>query len=103
MPTQAQTSPLFDSQIVRRALGDSVRKLDPRQQIKNPVMCVVAVGALLTTAIVGRDLAAGPRDALWFNAQIMVWLPATSSQATERWSPASPAWTSRRSPENPRR
>jgi len=73
-PTQAQTSPLFDAQIVRRALGDTVRKLDPRQQIKNPVMCVVAVGALLTTAIVGRDLVVGPRDALWFNAQIMVWL-----------------------------
>ena len=31
MPAQAQTSPLFDSQIVRRALGDTVRKLDPRQ------------------------------------------------------------------------
>jgi K+-transporting ATPase ATPase B chain len=43
--------PLFDPPIVRRALGDSFRKLDPRHQVKNPVMFVVEVGSLLTTAL----------------------------------------------------
>src|SRR5260370_18783444 len=38
---------LADSKILRRALLDSFRKLDPRTMIKNPVMFVVEVGALL--------------------------------------------------------
>jgi K+-transporting ATPase ATPase B chain len=35
---------LFDPQIVRQAMVESFRKLDPRHQILNPVMFVVAVG-----------------------------------------------------------
>ena len=52
--------PLFDPPIVRRALVDAFRKLDPRQMVKNPVMFVVAVGAMFVTGIVLRD-AAGRR------------------------------------------
>src|SRR5437773_9016097 len=43
--------PLFDPPIVRRAAVDAFRKLDPRHQIRNPVMFVVEVGSLLTTAL----------------------------------------------------
>src|SRR5579863_6814054 len=39
---------LFDRQILRRALLDSLKKLDPRVQIKNPVMFVVLVGTVVT-------------------------------------------------------
>ena len=39
---------LFDRQIMRGALVDSFRKLDPRVQIKNPVMFVVLVGTVVT-------------------------------------------------------
>jgi K+-transporting ATPase ATPase B chain len=46
---------LADSKILRRALLDSFRKLDPRTMIKNPVMFVVEVGALLTTIQLVRD------------------------------------------------
>ena len=42
----------------RRSL-DSFRKLDPRIQIKNPVMFIVEVGSLLTTIIFIQELAAG--------------------------------------------
>jgi potassium-transporting ATPase ATP-binding subunit len=48
--------PLFERDIVRRALVESLRKLDPRGMIRNPVMFVVEVGSVLTTVIFFRDL-----------------------------------------------
>src|SRR5271157_4401212 len=48
---RAKARPLFDPPIVRRAIIDSIIKLDPRHQIKNPVMFVVEVGAVLTTGL----------------------------------------------------
>ncbi len=53
-------------------MGDALRKLSPRQLVKNPVMCVVAVGALMTTGIVIRDGANGLP--IGFNLQIALWL-----------------------------
>ncbi|HYX20749.1 MAG TPA: hypothetical protein VFA98_07890, partial [Thermoanaerobaculia bacterium] len=67
MASPKRTS-LFDRAIVRAAVGDAFRKLDPRMLAKNPVMFVVAVGSLLTTALVVRDLVDAPAGAapLWF-------------------------------------
>ena len=48
---QTTSRPLFEPTIVRRAIGDAFKKLDPRIQLRNPVMFVVLVGALLTTAL----------------------------------------------------
>ncbi|HEU0287832.1 MAG TPA: potassium-transporting ATPase subunit KdpB [Nocardioidaceae bacterium] len=50
------TRSLLDRSIVRRALGDSFRKLDPRVQARNPVMFVVLVGSVLTTILFFRDI-----------------------------------------------
>ncbi|MCC6612323.1 MAG: potassium-transporting ATPase subunit KdpB [Anaerolineae bacterium] len=69
-----KSRPLFDGPIVRRAAIDAVRKLDPRQQLKNPVMFVVLVGALMTTGIIIRDLFSGNGGELGFNTQIALWL-----------------------------
>src|SRR5579884_1475401 len=41
---------LFEPKIVSRAVIDSFKKLDPRNQAKNPVMFIVEVGAVVTTA-----------------------------------------------------
>src|SRR5258708_25897596 len=49
--TRAKARPLFDPPIVRRAIIDSVLKLNPRHQIRNPVMFCVLVGSVLTTAL----------------------------------------------------
>jgi K+-transporting ATPase ATPase B chain len=46
---------LFDAAIVKRAVLDSVVKLDPRTLAKNPVMFVVEVGSVLTTILFIRD------------------------------------------------
>jgi potassium-transporting ATPase ATP-binding subunit len=65
--------PLFDPPIVRRAVGDSFRKLHPRPMMKNPVMFVVEVGAVMTTALAVRDLSIGSAD-FGFTFQITLWL-----------------------------
>ena len=46
---------LFDREILARAAGDSVRKLDPRRMARNPVMFVVEVGSVLVTALAVAD------------------------------------------------
>src|SRR5215472_13533494 len=40
---------IFDPKIIRRAIPDAFKKLDPRVQVKKPVMFVVEVGSVITT------------------------------------------------------
>jgi K+-transporting ATPase ATPase B chain len=49
--TRAKARPLFDPPIVRRAVVESFSKLNPRHQVRNPVMFVVEVGSVLTTVL----------------------------------------------------
>jgi K+-transporting ATPase ATPase B chain len=72
MTVKTKATPLFQGAIIRRALVDSLRKLDPRQMVKNPVMFVVEVGAVVSTAIVIGNAVAG--DLSSFNVQITLWL-----------------------------
>ena len=46
---ERQAISLFQRDIVGRALIDSLKKLDPRVQIRNPVMFVVEIGSVITT------------------------------------------------------
>ena len=66
----------FDPALIRAAIGDSFKKLDPRVLAKNPVMFVVAVGSLLTTILVVRDLVDAPDGAapVWFSIAVTLWL-----------------------------
>src|ERR1700730_140383 len=70
---QHQPISLGDSKILRRAIVDSFRKLDPRTMIKNPVMFVVEVGALLTTIQLVRDSMHQVGSFGW-GLQITLWL-----------------------------
>src|SRR5262249_39221092 len=65
--------PLFDPEILRRAIKESFVKLSPRVVAKNPVMFVVEVGAALTTVFVIKDAVTGTGDLL-FGVQIALWL-----------------------------
>lgn len=58
---------------LERAVVDAFVKLDPRVQVKNPVMLVVEVGSLVTTAIFLRQLFAGTGSPL-FTGQVALWL-----------------------------
>ena len=60
---------LFDWKIVQPAIGDAFKKLDPRLMVKNPVMFVTQVGAVLTT--VGIFTAPADRG---FITQLAIWL-----------------------------
>jgi K+-transporting ATPase ATPase B chain len=46
-----KSRPLFDRAILHQAALEAFRRLDPREQIRNPVMFVVEVGSLLTTLL----------------------------------------------------
>jgi K+-transporting ATPase ATPase B chain len=73
---------LFERNILVPALWDSVRKLDPRHVVRNPVMFVVEIGALLTSLIwvvqaFGGKIEARPPsgdDPGWFTFTIAFWL-----------------------------
>ncbi|MEO8353736.1 MAG: potassium-transporting ATPase subunit B, partial [Chthoniobacteraceae bacterium] len=62
-----KTSAFTDATILRAALLDALGKLDPRVQLRNPVMFIVYLAAFLTTVICLRDASA-------FNLQIALWL-----------------------------
>lgn len=76
--TTKQARPLFDPPIVRRALLDAVKKLNPRHQLRNPVMFTVLVGSMLTTVIFVRMLAgndsSSAAESVWFVLGISLWL-----------------------------
>ncbi|HWL67973.1 MAG TPA: potassium-transporting ATPase subunit B, partial [Geminicoccus sp.] len=58
--------------LLGQAAIDALRKLDPRALVKNPVIFVTEMVALLVTALFLRDLLAG--HSTGFGLQIMVWL-----------------------------
>src|ERR1022692_719 len=69
----SRSRPLLDPPIVKRAVTDALVKLHPRPMMKNPVMFVVEVGAVMTTLLTVRDLATGA-DIVGFTFQISLWL-----------------------------
>ena len=66
----AKARPLFDPAIVWPAVIESLRKLNPVHMVRNPVMFVTEVGAMVTTL----DLFASHPGSRLFVAQIAVWL-----------------------------
>lgn len=68
-----RSSSILDPAILVPAIGASFKKLDPRAMVKNPVMFVVEVVALLTTVLFIRDVVAGG-SGLGFSFQIILWL-----------------------------
>ena len=66
---QTKSVSIFDSQIFGPAIGDAFKKLDPRLMVKNPVMFVTLVGAVICTV----DAFRSPGQTL-FVAQIAIWL-----------------------------
>ncbi|HEY6540834.1 MAG TPA: potassium-transporting ATPase subunit KdpB [Ktedonobacteraceae bacterium] len=74
---------IWDPRIIRRAIPDSFKKLDPRVQVKNPVMFVVEIGSVVTTIEFVRLLFAQPTATLdrthlnfeiFFVLAVAIWL-----------------------------
>jgi len=60
--------------IYRRAVVETFRKLDPRWMVRNPVMFVVEVGSVLTTALWVQALAGRGEAPAWFIGAVALWL-----------------------------
>jgi K+-transporting ATPase ATPase B chain len=69
-----QTAGIFSRELAVAAVKDSFPKLDPRLQLKNPVMFFVELGSVITTGIFILNLARGHYSQLWFVGVIAVWL-----------------------------
>src|SRR5262245_59261472 len=71
--TTATSRSIWDPALVRRAIGDSFRKLHPRIMARNPVMFVVEIGSVLTTIQLIQHIATGT-GSIGFELQITLWL-----------------------------
>lgn len=74
-PSPHHTRPLFEMSIVRPAIVDAFRKLDPRRMVTNPVMFVVEVGSAFTTLLFIDAALTGRGDAHpGFILAVALWL-----------------------------
>jgi K+-transporting ATPase ATPase B chain len=55
-------------------MADSFHKLNPRHQIKNPVMFIVWVGSVVTTGLFVQALVAAGEAPAWFILAVTLWL-----------------------------
>src|SRR5712692_9235823 len=74
MPASIKARPLFDPPIVRRAIVDAFKKLDPRRQLRNPVMFTVLVGSILTTLLGIQALFQSNQEPPVFIFAVAAWL-----------------------------
>jgi K+-transporting ATPase ATPase B chain len=65
---------MFDRSLLGPAVVDALRKLDPRVQWRNPVMFVVYIGSILTTALWVQALRGHGEAPSWFIANVALWL-----------------------------
>jgi K+-transporting ATPase ATPase B chain len=65
---------MFDRALIWPAVVDSVRKLDPRVQWRNPVMFVVYIGSILTTGLWLQALGGRGEAPAWFILNVAIWL-----------------------------
>lgn len=70
--TAKQNKSIFNKKLLTRAAKDAVKKLSPALLVKNPVIFIVGIGAVLTTVIVVMGIFQGSYSS--FNSQIAIWL-----------------------------
>lgn len=82
MPTKT-TLNILQADILRRALKESILKLDPRTLYRNPVMLMVEAISILTTAIAINDLFIGGNYKLHIQIAIWLWFTVLFSTFSE--------------------
>ncbi len=70
----AKSTSLFNSAITRRAVIESFTKLDPRIQVRNPVMFVVYIGSMLTSVLFIQALLGHGEAPAGFILGVSLWL-----------------------------
>lgn len=74
MSDKPKARPLFDGPIVWQAIMDSFIKLDPRLQIRNPVMFIVMIGSIMTTVLFFQSWLGHGEAPAGFIFAISMWL-----------------------------
>jgi len=74
MTTQPKRQPSNRRKLYQRAILDSFRKLDPRLEVRNPVMFVVEVGSVLTAGLWLQALAGRGEAPAGFIGAVALWL-----------------------------
>lgn len=72
--SQTTKRSLFDKEIIGEALVASLRKLNPRHQVRNPVMFTVLIGSIITTIIFFHALGGSGHETPGFVFNIALWL-----------------------------
>jgi potassium-transporting ATPase ATP-binding subunit len=70
---KAGSGSIFQGPLVRAAIRESFKKLDPRAVAKNPVMFVVEIGATITTIVLLQQILTSTGN-VGFTLQITLWL-----------------------------
>src|SRR5512138_3267789 len=74
MNAELKKQPSYRSEIYRRAVWESFLKLDPRVEVRNPVMFVVEVGSVLTTVLWIQALLGQGEAPTAFIGAVALWL-----------------------------
>jgi K+-transporting ATPase ATPase B chain len=64
----------LNGKLIKEAMVESLKKLNPRVMVKNPVMFIVEVGSLLTTILYIRDISSSSRQENVFTLVVSLWL-----------------------------
>ncbi len=73
---------IFDPTLLRAALVESIKKLDPRLLWRNPVMLCVEIASCITVITFLMSLTGATKDPAWFTGQVSAWLWLTVLFAT---------------------
>ncbi|QOX80200.1 potassium-transporting ATPase subunit KdpB [Trichlorobacter lovleyi] len=69
-----QPTSAFDTALLQSALLESLKKLDPRQLWRNPVMLCVEIAGVITLITFGRSLSSLTAEPAWFAGTVSAWL-----------------------------
>ncbi len=74
MSKHIQQQSVFDAALLKGALLDSLKKLDPRTLWRNPVMFCVEIASLITLVTFVMSLTGANKEPAWFTGAVSVWL-----------------------------
>ncbi len=69
-----QPKSAFDTELMKGALLDSLKKLDPRTLWRNPVMLCVEIASLITLVTFVMSLTGANKEPAWFTGSVSIWL-----------------------------
>ncbi|HIJ86116.1 MAG TPA: potassium-transporting ATPase subunit KdpB [Desulfuromonadales bacterium] len=69
-----QPKSAFDAKLMKGALIDSLKKLDPRTLWRNPVMLCVEIASLITLVTFVMSLTGANKEPAWFTGSVSIWL-----------------------------